>query len=99
MTKVIKVRFGKLPKYSGTARCLACKHEWEAESDDYSWLDCPKCGTMRGMWDKLWTLPQDTQLWVCGCDCDQFMITNIGMFCVGCGCVASHAAVTAAWET
>ena len=60
MTKVISVKFGKR-KYQGPARCLTCEHEWEAESDDYSWLDCPRCKSMRGMWVKLWTIPQGIQ--------------------------------------
>lgn len=99
MTKVIKVRFGKLPKYSGTARCLTCKHEWEAESNDYSWLDCPNCKSMRGMWDKLWTIPEGTSYRVCGCDCDQYMVTNIGMFCVGCGRIHDHAEIIDSWSS
>lgn len=44
-------------------------------------------------------LPTDTRIWVCGCKCDQFTITDLGIFCVGCGCVWTHAEIVGGWET
>lgn len=47
--------------------------------------------------DYLW-LPTDTQIWVCDCKCDQFRITDLGMFCVGCGGIFTHTEIADGWS-
>jgi hypothetical protein len=76
----------------GEARCIACKHEWQAaEVFTASWsgansLECPACGCMRGQYKWPFEGPRSGEVWTCGtCDGQVFMITRQGTRCIGCG--------------
>lgn len=66
-----------VPHLEGKARCLACQHEWAATSalkldGSHAGLDCPSCGTHRGVF-KATVSP--VRYWVCAaCSCDVFML-------------------------
>lgn len=83
MTNVIE-----LPREQmrGPARCLECRHEWEAVAPvgTYS-LECPKCHTWKGVLSGFVTVPNDCEVWVCGCDSDLFYITPDYTQCARCG--------------
>jgi hypothetical protein len=71
----------------GPAYCTACKHGWDAHAPVGTWmLECPSCGTHRGIWRSLCTPPDEGVWWKCGtCDGSFFYATPDGLFCVGCG--------------
>jgi hypothetical protein len=71
----------------GPASCTACKHRWEAVAPVGTWaLECPSCGTERGIWRGP-CVPQDGELWwSCGtCGGPFLYATPDGLHCVGCG--------------
>lgn len=77
---------------SGSAKCLACKHEWVAvteitNSEGYQGdLECPECGCHRGQYVWPFQGPPEEEVWTCiHCDSQLFMITRPGTRCVGCG--------------
>ena len=87
------VAFPKKPPqertYSGPAFCLACKHEWEAEAPEgVVSLECPSCGTMKGLYRYEHAPHKDTALWTCKCDNQLFLVTPQGIFCPNCGIYA-----------
>jgi hypothetical protein len=70
----------------GVARCLDCKHEWEAIAHHEAvWLECPKCSLEKGRFVGSHILAEGTDQWVCRCDNDLFFITPNGCFCPNCG--------------
>ena len=74
------------PHNRGLARCLDCKHEWEAIAHcDVVWLECPKCSLEKGHFIGPHTLPEGSMKWVCNCGNDLFQITREGCFCQNCG--------------
>lgn len=72
------------PHIEGPAVCLACRHEWHAVSAvGVSKLECPECGTLRGVWAT--PIEQDGSHWVCKCGNHYFAISRGGIYCPCCG--------------
>lgn len=72
------------PHMSGKARCLACKHEWEAVAPlGTIWLDCPECTLERGRF--IGPCERDGSFWRCNCGNHLFEITPEGVYCPNCG--------------
>jgi hypothetical protein len=74
----------KEPHSRGPARCLDCKHEWEAIAhQDAVWLECPKCSLNKGRFLGAFSLGKFK--WFCNCENDLFHITPDGSYCPNCG--------------
>lgn len=70
---------------AGPARCLNCKHEWEAAAPIGTlWLLCPQCDSSKGRFQ----LPHmhSGYHYVCECENDLFAILDDGTtYCPNCG--------------
>ncbi len=86
MSEVVDINSRK-PVLEGTAKCVACKHEWQAEAPAGTKdLECPSCGLMRGAWKYHLFGPSDGYRWICTkCDSDIFYVITTGCKCLGCG--------------
>ena len=63
------------PWTQGPAKCLDCKHEWQHVSPAGTVsLECPQCGTMRGVLYGPVDAEEGQSVWTCGCGCDVFKI-------------------------
>lgn len=72
------------PHLQGPAVCLACKHEWQSVSPvGVVKLECPACGTERGVYAT--PVEQAGDHWVCVCSNHYFAITRQGVYCPSCG--------------
>lgn len=85
-----KAKLERSPHLVGKARCMACKHEWEAVAPSGTAdLECPSCGLVRGQWIYPHTLDKGQLIFTCNtCGGTNFAIQRHRAFCVGCG--ASH---------
>ncbi len=73
------------PRLEGWARCLACKHEWDAVVPIGSiWMVCPECSLERGRF-VYYMMREECQHWKCDCGNDLFYITPDGEYCPNCG--------------
>lgn len=81
-------RQAREPHTVGPATCLNCQHQWTAIiPTGYLEIDCPECGSGRGVRDGL-VEPADSdgKVFTCAkCECQQFMITTRYAMCQGCG--------------
>lgn len=87
MSDVIDIT-DRLPYHRGLAKCLQCKHEWQAVVPvvgGTSGFECPSCGFYKGVFAGLFDPPSDTPIWTCPCGCDTFKITPDIILCVLCG--------------
>ena len=58
------------PHSHGTAKCMNCKHEWEAVVPTGTHvLDCPQCESHRGMWKYPFAAPVGSAYLSCA-NCD-----------------------------
>lgn len=74
------------PHLQGQARCLACRHEWQAVAPIGTFdLECPSCGLMRGAWTFPVVAPAGTVVWRCRCGCEHMFVTPVNVMCAGCG--------------
>lgn len=72
------------PHSAGLARCLACKHEWQAVAPTgTTWLECPECSLFRGRFIGQHT--RDTPHLHCECGNNLFSVTREGTYCPNCG--------------
>lgn len=79
------VRDERTSRVEGTARCLSCKHEWEACTQAMQdWLDCPKCGVKFGRIIHHVGKPGELH-WACECGNDLFYIQPDKIYCPACG--------------
>jgi len=76
------------PHGAGEAFCLGCNHTWVAVAPvgDVQ-LECPKCGTMKGLW-KFPFEPETT--WQCNCGNKLFYLTLDGHLCPNCGILNNY---------
>lgn len=73
------------PHNVGAARCLDCKHDWNAVAPvGVPWLQCPNCQAMKGRFMGP-HLKLGKELWHCNCGNDLFQITRDGCYCPNCG--------------
>lgn len=69
----------------GSARCLACKHDWIAVAPaGTASLECPSCGLSTGRFVHL-AVRNDRYHWLCACGNDLFHLTPEGSYCPVCG--------------
>lgn len=83
---IIHAKFGDSsdPHLTGRARCLGCKHEWEAVAPvGPVQLECPACGLVRGRF--IYNVMHDGDHWHCKCGNDLFRIMPDGTYCHACG--------------
>lgn len=74
------------PHGQGPARCIACKHEWQAVAPARAVeLECPECRTMKGRFTHIFSTYEDEPVWTCNCGNDLFRVTASGHLCVNCG--------------
>ncbi len=70
----------------GTARCMACKHEWSARAPlGVPDLECPNCSLMQGKWRNPISPPANELMWLCKCGNDLFFVQPHGITCACCG--------------
>lgn len=75
----------KMPHLSGIAKCLACKHEFNGvcRVGDLG-MDCPKCGTHRGVF--VYQPQGSDAIFECNCGCHQFALERaLTLRCLHCG--------------
>lgn len=74
------------PHTTGTAICLACRHEWEAVAPiGVEWLQCPQCLLTRGLFKMPFEISGRPR-WACGaCENDLLFVYEDGLFCPNCG--------------
>ena len=68
----------------GPARCHSCGHRWRAiapQTDTF--LECPSCKDMRGMWSG--PIVREGYRWECGCGNQLYHLTPDGAHCPMCG--------------
>jgi len=85
---VAKKKKERISDFSGIARCMECKYEWEAvipeelfEEND-GWLGCPECGMQRGRMKH--HMENSGVHCVCRCGSWAFHITSEGIYCPNC---------------
>jgi len=84
MTEKVTDICTRQPHMSGTGYCLNCYHTWEAIAEiGVCALECPKCGTCKGVWRGI-MLPEGP-LWECKCGCMHFFISGYYAHCCHCG--------------
>lgn len=77
------------PHRNGEAKCLACGHKWVAVAPlGIDELECPDCGTMRGVFDGAMSMNESYFVYACN-ECDGthmriFKHTETGGYCVVC---------------
>ena len=73
----------------GEIHCCACHHRWQGVGpQSVDWFECPKCGLYKARWRHPAVPHKDELIWVCGCECDVFMVTGRHpptVFCINCG--------------
>ena len=82
----------RTPHFQGRAKCLDCKHEWQAvwpKEAGIIDLECPSCGMVKGLPVGTVRPQDDAKIFVClRCDtgCVHFHITSEWKaFCCYCG--------------
>ena len=89
--KVLEFKRPGDPHSSGEAICAHCKHEWVAvASAGQRNLECPSCGSARGVFKWPFGPSVGDEGYKCNCGCEDFFIMRRGMqasgilFCRGC---------------
>lgn len=71
---------------NGAARCLACKHEWQAVAPrSTDWLECPTCTMVKGRFVYHYVPREGREKWECACGNDLLNVLRDGVFCPACG--------------
>ena len=79
------------PWIEGRAKCLDCRHEWEAVGPvGTTHLECPLCATKKGVMIAPCDAADGEGVWTCACGCDLFkIVANHGIYkwtiCLRCG--------------
>jgi hypothetical protein len=77
---------------TGPARCMACRHTWQAvvsHETRLEPLECSQCGAMKGILVMPYVPASGTPVWKCSCGNDLFYITRSGHVCPNCGEIVS----------
>tara|TARA_Y100000815_G_C13263217_1_gene470132 strand:- start:118 stop:429 length:312 start_codon:yes stop_codon:yes gene_type:complete len=80
----------------GTAKCLQCRHEWEAVAPVGTIdLECPECSLPRGIWKYNFGPMEGDQMLVCDCGNDALSAYlrhgKMCVKCMACGTDLTHA--------
>lgn len=74
----------KRPYFEGECFCLDCKHKWVGIAPrGVVWLECPKCGLVRGRFK--YQIERAGHHWFCNCGNELFCVTPDGYYCPNCG--------------
>ncbi len=74
------------PQLSGTAHCITCKHKWVAAAPAGTvWLECPSCGSIKGLFDGPCSPPENAAIWQCYCTSRILYATPNAVHCYNCG--------------
>jgi hypothetical protein len=89
MGKIVAFPAKTEPHLRGPARCLSCKHTWEAVSPEghIVSLECPQCHCFHGVFEGV-TEPSGGTRFVCTCGCDLYYLLPDGCQCLLCGVLA-----------
>ena len=69
---------------SNTAKCLTCRHEWQAVAPTgTTWLECPACTLLTGRF--VGPVHKEGLYWMCKCGNDLFYVAPTGGYCGVCG--------------
>lgn len=79
-------REARMRHLRGPARCLSCRHEWEAVTPEgcIASLECPACALFTGVLQGV-SQPENGVCFVCNCGCDLYYILPDGLQCLRCG--------------
>ena len=75
---------------AGEGLCIGCRHEWAAAAPVGVWqLECPACGTMKGVWRYPVGADTDDILFICACGCEALTAymheRHFRLKCMSCG--------------
>lgn len=78
------------PHLVGGARCLHCKHTWNAVTPIgvYDKLQCPTCSLFTGVRATLINVPEGAGHFVCTCENYVYELSTAGPLCILCGNIA-----------
>lgn len=90
MSNVIEFKPKGEPHLSGEAVCIGCRHAWEATAPvGTDNLECPSCGSMKGLFRYPVSADVGDSLFVCQCGCEALTAYyRKGQFriqCMNCG--------------
>ena len=72
------------PHISGEAHCILCGNKWVSVAPiGVVWLECSKCGSMKGVYD--FHCEPTGPIWECACGNSLFYVTQKGFCCPNCG--------------
>lgn len=80
----------KQPHLAGEALCIGCRHTWAAVAPVGVWqMECPACGTMKGVWRFPVGAQDGDACFSCDCGCEALTAyKHHGRFhlkCMSCG--------------
>ena len=82
------------PHIKGEARCLVCKHEWQAVAPAGTYqLECPECKLHKGVFVALACSADDQAIWKCNCGGIYYEARPHGLLCIVCGLNHSYSDV------
>ncbi|WP_176929346.1 hypothetical protein [Novosphingobium aromaticivorans] len=59
------------PHLAGEALCIGCRHEWAGVAPVGVWqLECPSCGSLKGIWRYPVGGQQGDVVFKCNCGCE-----------------------------
>lgn len=83
MTNIVDINKTK-PTMTGPAKCLSCRHEWQAVSSvGTKWMQCPACDLLMGR--AMGPVSEEGLHWQCKCGNDLFYIKKDHAYCAVCG--------------
>lgn len=90
MGEVVAFREKSDPHCSGPAVCLGCRHKWAAVAPVGTWLlECPSCGTLKGVYEGLCQAQPGDLAFACNCGCKALTAYKRGalfhLICMKCG--------------
>jgi hypothetical protein len=78
------------PHMAGEVICMECKYTWSAAAPTgTAILECPGCRCTKGVWRHPASPAPGTEVWICQCGSDLFLLRPEGAWCVRCATWAS----------
>lgn len=90
MGGVVEFRRPEPPHLAGEAVCLGCRRRWVSVAPVGVWqLECPECGTMKGIFTQPVGASEGDQVFVCDCGSEAltayFRSGRFYFRCMSCG--------------
>lgn len=84
------------PHLAGEALCIGCRHEWAGVAPVGTWqLECPSCGSTKGIWRYPIGAQQGDSFFRCSCGCEAltayFRSGHFYLKCMSCGADQTNA--------